>query len=68
MTEINKIDDKASEVVITAGDYKASIYTYGAILHSFSYKDKRYQKSHKTDRNSFPRKLLTYKNLLLPLH
>ncbi len=40
MTEINKIDDKASEVVITAGDYKASIYTYGAILHSFSYKDR----------------------------
>ena len=40
MTEIRKIDDKVSEVVITAGDYRASIYTYGAILHSFSHKDR----------------------------
>ena len=36
MTEIRKIDDKVSEAIITAGDYSAGIYTFGAILHSFS--------------------------------
>ena len=35
MTEIRKIDDKVSEVFIHAGDYSASVYTYGAILHTF---------------------------------
>ena len=40
MTEIRKIDDKVSEVIITAGEYRVSVYTYGAILHSFSHKDR----------------------------
>ena len=40
MTEIIRLDDKASEVVITRGEYRASVYTYGAILHSFSHKDR----------------------------
>ncbi len=40
MTEIIKIDDKVSEIVITSGAYRASVYTYGAILHSFSHKDR----------------------------
>ena len=39
MTEIKKIDDKVSEVIITASDYRASVYTYGAVLHSFSHCD-----------------------------
>ncbi len=36
MAGIRKIDDKVSEAIITAGDYSAGIYTFGAILHSFS--------------------------------
>ena len=39
MTEVIKLDDKVSEIIISKGDYKAGIYTLGAILHSFSYKD-----------------------------
>ena len=40
MTEIRKIDDKVSEAIITSGEYRVSIYTLGAIIHSFSHKDR----------------------------
>ena len=40
MTEIRKIDDKTSEVIITSGEYSVSVYTFGATLHSFSHKDR----------------------------
>ena len=40
MTEVRKIDDKVSEIIITEGEYRVSIYTYGAILHSFSHRDR----------------------------
>ena len=40
MTEIRKNDDKVSEVIITSGEYRASVFTLGAVLHSFSHKDR----------------------------
>ncbi len=36
MADVRKIDSRVSEIILSAGDYSAGIYTFGAVLHSFS--------------------------------